>query len=66
MGAYDSEADQDASGEGFTDHRSRLRAKHFRFDQEPEPDPEEGRWSNLRCRRFLKAWLAVNEPGGRP
>jgi hypothetical protein len=65
MGAYDSEADQGAASDGFADHRDRLRARHFRFEQEPRLDPEdEEYWSNLRCIRYVRAWEAEQRRKG--
>jgi hypothetical protein len=60
----DHELDQDAASDGFADHRARLRAHHFRFDQEPETDPEEGRWSTLKCIRYVRAWEAEQRRKG--
>lgn len=57
------ELDEAAASEGFTDHRDRLRARHFRFDQEPEPEDAEY-WSNLRCIRYVRSWEAEQRRKG--
>lgn len=63
----DHDLDESAAGDGFADHRDRLRARHFwHGDELTDYEAGEGRWSDARCRQFLKAWLAVNEPGGMP